>query len=127
MVLAGPFIFKFKDLKLGRTMSTVQVEQQAKDSEGKLVTRTLAIVSQGNLALQKGLTGTMPQKFDIPRREDCKRWNETWWMNVAPVTRKLRQYIPEGDPSLHVSILKFPVPGLRFRSAPLWKPSSSAN
>ena len=101
-MFAGPLIFKFKDLKLGRILSTVQVELQMKDSDGKVTTRTVAIVSQGNLALQDGLTGTTPQKFDMPRREDCERWNEAWWMNIIPINRKLRQFIPAGGPDIRV-------------------------
>jgi hypothetical protein len=101
-VFPGPVIFKFRDLKLGRILSTVQVELQSKDSDGKLTTRTMAIVSQGNLASQNGLTGTAPQKFDMPRREDCERWNEAWWMNIIPINRKLRQFIPAGGPDIRV-------------------------
>jgi hypothetical protein len=93
-------IFHVKDLKIGRRLSVVQIELQTKGQDGKLATRTTAIVTQGNLATESGPTGKSPYNFkaDLPRREDCVRWNEKWWMELVPITRQIRSWLPPGGP-----------------------------
>ena len=106
-VPSGPVFCVVKDVKIGRKLSTVQVDVQVKGKDEKLVTCTTATVTQGNLAKEMGVSGTVPSvvKAGMPRREHCERWGEAWWMNLIPVTRKLRQYVPVGRPDLHVRII----------------------
>lgn len=82
----------------------VQIELQTKGQDEKFATRTTAIVAQGNLATENGPTGKSPYNFkaDLPKRGDCVRWNEKWWMELVPITRQIRAWVPLGGPDVRM-------------------------
>ncbi|KAF4630465.1 hypothetical protein G7Y89_g7679 [Cudoniella acicularis] len=100
VVPQGPLVFAFRDIKLGRKFSVVEVEIKAKGRDGKLSTRAVAIVTQGNLATEAGATWENCEKSanaPVPRHL-CERWCEEWWMNALQTARQYRLYIPKGGP-----------------------------
>lgn len=99
-VPVGVVFLEVNDVKIGRKTSVVQVGLQSKNKKGNPTPCAIALVMQGNLGTEKGVTVAVPRNFSdiMPRREDCIRFRDAWWMNLIPVTRKLQQWIPKGGP-----------------------------
>jgi acyl-coenzyme A thioesterase PaaI-like protein len=87
-----------EDLKIGRKISMVRVEVQIEDEAGKFATRTISLVTQGNLAAQQGINGpiSLSLKSTMPHREDCERWVPKWALEMVLVNLKLQYFIPSG-------------------------------
>jgi acyl-coenzyme A thioesterase PaaI-like protein/HAMP domain-containing protein len=96
----GPFTIIVHDVKIGRKISTVRVGLNATDRKGNLATCATAVVTQSNLAIENGVTGTSNINFKdgMPRREDCVRHAETWIMDLRPIIRKLWILMLPGGP-----------------------------
>jgi acyl-coenzyme A thioesterase PaaI-like protein len=97
----GPARLCVRELSSGRQYFTIQIELQKAEKDGSFKTCHIAIVTQGNLATEAGMTiETTPTtpKEEIPDREkDCERFKQpAWVLRALSVANKLRTFNVKG-------------------------------
>lgn len=79
----GPARLTVRELSSGRQYATVQIELQSPEKDGSFKTCHIAMVTQGNLATEKGMsietTPAIPRDEMPDRERDCERLRQPGW------------------------------------------------
>jgi Thioesterase-like superfamily len=97
----GPARLTVDELSNGRKYSVVQIALQKQQDNGSYQTCATAIITQGNLSMEKGQTIEVPPiiKNGLPHRErDCEEtFNPKWISKALPVSTKIRAFLLKGS------------------------------